>query len=349
MEKKTRRRRSRPGGPTSTLADVARLAGVSTATVSRYLNSPRLVGGTTGRQIAEAVAALGYIPHHAARALASHRSKIIGAIVPTLDNAIFSAQIMSFQRHIGQAGYTLLLAASEYDAEAEFKQAHALLERGIEALMLVGERRSPAFYELMARMNVPFVNTWLYRPDAPHPCCGFPHAAAQRLLVDHLTGLGHRRFGVITGHPETNDRVLARLRAIVCALQEAGVTLDPDYVVQTDYSFIAGRRALGRLMALDPAPTAVIAGNDVLASGALFAAADMGIGVPDRLSVVGFGNLPIAEQLAPPLTTLQTPKAEIGRAAADYLLARLAGETPPKHVELQVRLCLRGSTGPVGG
>jgi LacI family transcriptional regulator len=329
-----------------TLQHVAEKAGVSTATVSRFLNDPPLVSDGIKERVEAAILALGYIPHRAARALASNRSQTVGAVVPTLDNAIFSRHITAFQQRLARSGYTLLLATSEYEAQTEFQQARVLLEHGVDALMLVGERRSEEFYALLERARVPFITTWVYRPDSPHPCCGFDHELALKQSVDHLVELGHERFGVVTGLAERNDRVAARLTGIHKALGAHGLALDERLVFGCGYSYEAGREGLRRLLAVDPALTAIIAGNDVLASGVLFEARAQRIGVPERLSVVGFGDLEIAKQTDPALTTVHTPKEEIGNAAAAYLLERLMGLNPPERIELDTWLCIRQSTGP---
>lgn len=346
MEKARRTRLRRQNGAAK-LDDVAAHANVSTATVSRFLNDPARVSPTAKERIKAAIDALGYMPHSAARALASNRTRTVGAIVPTLENAIFSAQIMSFQDRLQRDGYTLLLAASEYDPESESKQARVLLERGVDALMLVGQRRSPEVYGLITRLQIPYINTWLYDPDASHPCCGFDHDEAQGILVEHLVSLGHTRFGVLTGDVERNDRASARVACIRSRLGRHGIKLQQSAIVGSAYSFEAGRAALRRLLAAEPEITAVLAGNDVLAIGVLFEAKALGITVPQRLSVVGFGDLPISEHLDPPLTTVRTPKEEIGEAAAEYLLARLAGLEAQECIRLETRFCLRGTTHPV--
>lgn len=348
MQIQKKRRRAGRGNGAAKLGDVALRAGVSTATVSRFLNDPARVGATAQERIQAAIDALGYVPHSAARALASHRTRTVGAIVPTLENAIFSAQVMSFQHRLQEEGYTLLLAASEYDPGVEERQVRVLLERGVDALMLVGERRSADLYDTLHGRGIPFVNTWIVRPDAPHPCCGFDHDVAQGLLVEHLVGLGHRRFGVVTGDVTRNDRAASRVAAIGRRLMRHGILLDDESIIASPYTFDAGGAVLRGLLTIKPAITAVLAGNDVLASGLLFAAKAAGIEVPGRLSIVGFGDLPIAEHLDPPLTTVRTPKEEIGRAAADYLLGCLAGANPPDRVVLETRLCIRGSTAPAG-
>ncbi|MCF3935334.1 LacI family DNA-binding transcriptional regulator [Acuticoccus sp. M5D2P5] len=340
------RNRARRGAVT--LQTVAEKAGVSTATVSRFLNDAHLVSQEVRGRVEAAIRDLGYIPHHAARTLASNRSRTIGAIVPTLDNAIFSSHITSFQKHITKAGYTLLLATFEYDLEVEFKQAQTLLERGVDALSLVGERRSDAFYALLERADVPFVNTWVWRADSRYPCCGFDHEAALKRVVDHLVELGHRTFAVVTGFADRNDRVAARLAGTRQALAAHGITLDERLLLSVEYSYASGREALRRLRALDvtPAPTAIIAGNDVIAAGILFEAKAQGIDVPGTVSVVGFGDYDISKELDPPLTTVRSPKTEIGERAAEYLLSRLAGRETPERVELEARFCPRGSTAP---
>ncbi|WGF87835.1 LacI family DNA-binding transcriptional regulator [Marinivivus vitaminiproducens] len=340
------RRRRRPSASELRvrLSDVAAEANVSAATVSRYLNTPAIVSEAVRQRVAVAIERLGYVPDGAARALASQKTRIVGAIVPTIDHAIFSRAIFSFQKRLAENGYTLLLATHEYQPDIESRQVTAFLEKGIEGLMLVGERRPEAIYDLLASRRVPFINTWLYRPDAPYPCCGFDHVEALHRVVNHLAGLGHRRIGIVTGITSLNDRVATRLEGIRRGLKENDIAFNPAYLVECRYSVEEGRKSAHHLLQCSPPPTAIICGNDVLAVGVLFHCLDAGLAVPADISIIGFGDYELSSQLSPPLSTVHVPKDAIGRLAAEYLLGRIDGTAKHDHIRLETELCLRGTT-----
>ncbi|MDX1606133.1 MAG: LacI family DNA-binding transcriptional regulator [Candidatus Competibacterales bacterium] len=331
------------------LSDVARRAGVSTASVSRVLNSPERVSPATRSRVETAIAELGYIPHGAARALASRRTRTIGAIVPTLDNAIFAACISALQRRLKQAGYTLLLACSDYQPQEELRECLALLGRGVEGVMLVGARHDPRLYALLADKAVPHVDSWVHDPASVHPCIGFDNRRAAARITEHLLALGHRRIAMVAGQTRHNDRAADRVVGVCETLRARGLDWPGDYLIEQPYGIAEGREALRRLWTLRPRPTAVIGGNDVLAFGVLLEALAAGIRVPQDLSVTGFDDLPLASHIQPPLTTLRVPSAGIGTLAGDYLLARIAGETPPSRREVEVELVTRATTAAPGG
>ncbi len=339
-----RRKRAAVNDDTPGIEDVAALAGVSTASVSRALNEPARVRPATRQRILAAIDQLGYVPDAAARALSSRRLRTIGAVVPTLDNAIFATGINALQRRLAQRGFTLLVASSEYDQGEELREAHALMARGVDGLMLVGAAHPPALYEALTRKRLPFVNCWTYAPDAPVPSIGFDNRKAMHTVVDYLVGLGHRRIGMISGFTAENDRARDRLVGVREALAHHGLEIEPGHLVERAYEVRDGREAARMLLRLPDAPTALICGNDVLAMGALFEAQAQGIAVPRALSIVGFDDLPMSSSLVPPLTTVRVPVAEMGRRAADYLLDRIAGHAPPAHSELQADLVIRGTT-----
>lgn len=328
------------------LSDVALRAGVSTASVSRVLNSPEQVSPRTRARVEAAIAELGYIPHGVARALASRRTRTLGAIVPTLDNAIFAACIAALQRRLKRAGYTLLIASSDYDPAEELREAQALLGRGVEGLMLVGGRHDPRLYALLNDKTVPYVNGWVYDVQSAHPCIGFDNRQAAGRIARHLLALGHRRIAMVAGLTRHNDRAAARVAGVREALAEHGVELPPERLIEQAYGIAEGRAALRQLLRLDPPPTAVIGGNDVLAFGILLEALAIDLPVPQALSITGFDDLPLASHLQPPLTTLHVPSAEIGSLAGDYLLARLGSEAPLAQREVEVGLVVRSTTGP---
>ena len=344
-EEESKRLRKR-GANRPTLEDVARCAGVSTATVSRYLGAPDSVRPAMRRRVREAIDLLGYTPHGVARALASQRSNTIGAVVPTLDNAIFATVIQTLQKELAAKNQTLLIAASDYDPQREREQIEALVVRGVDGLMLTGAVRDPAVYAQLARRGIRYVNTYIHDSESPHPTIGFDNRRAMHKLVGYLHDLGHRDFAMIAGIAEGNDRAQARIRGTGDALRKIGKALTPETLLERPYSMSAGRTALRRLMTKGEPPSAVICGNDVLAVGALLEAEAMGLQVPRDLSITGFDDLDLAKEIPPGLTTIHAPLEEMGRKTAGYLLQEASeGEEPP-HIELPAELVVRGSTAP---
>lgn len=328
------------------LADVARLAGVSTATVSRVLNQPAAVTPQLRKRVHAAVDSLGYVPHGPARALASRRSNTIGAIVPTIDNAIFARNIQSVQARIFGSGLTLLLASSGYSFERERREIQTLVERGIDGLILVGEAREASIYELLKKKNIPYVNTWLYREDSPHPCIGFDNAQAAYQVCSYLLDIGHRNIAMVAGIRHGNDRVAARIDGVAAAMADRGIQFAPGHLVEHKYEIAEGRRAASRLLASPNRPTAIVCANDILAFGVLFECRARGVRVPDEISITGFDDQDLAANIEPPLTTIRVPAAEMGHRAAEYLLARFEKAPTPEKTELQAALVVRETTAP---
>lgn len=340
-------RRSRTVSTTSPrLDDVARLAGVSTATVSRALNRPQLVSGRLRRRVQEAIEALGYVPHGAARALAGRRSHTMGAIIPTIDNAIFARGIQALQNTLFARGFTLLLASSDYDLGRELRAARRLVERGVDGVLLVGNDHQPGLYTLLRDRRVPYVETWVHGENTAHPCIGFDNRGATARIVDYLVKLGHRRIAMIAGVTRDNNRARERVEGARDALAAHSMDLPPDWLLERPYEVSAGREAMAVLMGAARKPTAVVCGNDVIALGAIFECAARGIDVPGQVSVTGFDDLDIAAQVNPPLTTMRVPSEEMGRRAAEYLLACLDGRQPNARTRLDVELVERATTGP---
>jgi LacI family transcriptional regulator len=328
------------------LVDVARRAGVSTASVSRALNSPQKVSPDLRARIQDALNKLRYVPNGAARALASRRSYTIGAVVPTLSNSIFGTGVAALQQRLEEHGYTLLVANSRYDVGVETQQIRALVERGVDGLVLVGQKHRAATYELVRKFRVPYVNTYMASKGSQHPCVGFDQRAAAARLADYLIELGHRRIGLITYPYTNNDRISARIRGVRDAVARHGMVLPHDMVVEAPYTLPDGRAALRRLLAIDPAITAVMCTTDLHATGVLIEAHALGMAVPSRLSVTGFDDLDASLHQDPPLTTVHIPAQELGIRAADHLVARLRGQAVPRVTLMEAKLVIRGSTGP---
>jgi len=337
------KRSARPSSDSVTASDVAHAAGVSLATVSRVLNGNTQVGEELRAKVVSAAEALGYTPHAAARALASQRTTTVGAIIPTLEDPNFAVGVASLQKHLAQAGYTLLLASSNYDPAEELRQARALAAHGVAAMMLVGAHRQQAVYELLAARRIPFVNTWVL--DSAHPCVGFDNRLIGHTLASYLLDLGHTRFGIIAQTSPNSDRAAERIAGIRAALSERGVRMPEAHLIERSHRIADGQFGLRTLMASSKPPTAVICGTDTLAFGAMVEARAQSLRVPADLSITGINDVEFAAHLAPPLTTIQLSAEEIGERAAQYLLARLGGRPALQATPVPFTLIVRGSTG----
>jgi len=331
-----------------TQLDIARYSGVSTATVSRVLNGSPLVKPKLREKVEKAIAELGYYPHAAARALASNRTFTLGAVIPTLNNAIFAACTNAFEREVQGSNYTLLVAVSNYDLGAEETLVRRLLERGVEGLLLIGNDHSEAVYRLLERTRTIYVNTWAWEPARQLPNIGFSNRRAGAALADHLVGLGHSRIGLISGIAEGNDRVRERAIGVRQRLAEHGLELEEAATTEIAYSVGEGRRVLGELVDAGRLPTALICGNDVIALGVLLEAMERKIPVPGALSITGFDNLPLTEHIRPALTTIDVPAAAMGHLAAKAILSAIASGVPVASQELEAPLLVRETTAPPG-
>lgn len=330
-----------------TLEDVAARAGVSTATVSRCLNAPARVSEATRGKVMQAVRDLGYAPNFGARALAAKRTNTFGAIIPTMENAIFARGLQAFQDELGAHGITLLVASSSYRQDSEEDQIRSLVARGADALLLIGFDRTAQIYAFLDQRNIPYVAAWVHSEDTSPISIGFDNRAAMRALANEVIGLGHVSLAMISADREGNDRARERAEGINEAMIENG--LDPSQlrIVTTPYSIANGARAFQELMQGHRRPTAVLCGNDVLAAGALQSARAMKLNVPDDISITGFDDIEIAEIVSPSLTTVHVPHREMGRGAARLLLDLRNGVTGKASVELQTTIKWRESLGPV--
>ena len=329
-----------------TIDDVASAARVSTATVSRVLNKPDAVREALRQRVTDAVVRLGYVPHAGARALMLHRSGTVGAVFPTVDNAIFAKAIEALQRRLTDAGLQLLIATSGYDVDTEARQAMNLVTRGADALALCGIGQSPQLLKFLRQRALPTVHVMTYPAPAETVCVGFDNAKAIAQAVRYLLDLGHRRVAMLAGITRHNDRARARVAGVRKALKEAGIELPASRLVERPYGLAEARDGFRALMAAVPAPTAILCGNDVLAFGALLEAQRMKIVVPKALSIIGFDDLEMARHIHPALTTVHVPTEKMWGAAADRLIEALDKRPVATATEVEVELVVRDSTGP---
>ncbi len=326
------------------IRDVAKLAGVSTATVSRVLANPDIVKADKQGAVLDAVEKLGYVPDATARALSSGRTYTVGCVVPSLDQSTFAASTQALQATLLQHGYQLLIASHDYNLYTEGQSIRSLMQRGVDALVLVGADHLDATWDTLLSWGKPTLLNGSCDPRLPS--IGFDNQALGRAMAEHLLSLGHTCLGVITGPTAHNDRARARLEGMKSAIAARGLAIPEAYFTEQTLQLSGGRLGLDYLMGLPKRPTAVFCIDDLLAAGALLHAQRLGLAVPRDLSISGVGNQPVASELVPGLTTIHLPNADLGRITANQIFAALAGHPPAKQFLLPYELLVRGSTGP---
>ena len=300
----------------------------------------------TRKRVMEAVESLGYTPNFGARVMAAKRTYTIGAIIPTMENAIFARGLQAFQEELHARGYTLLVSSTSYRPEVEAEQVRALVARGADGVLLIGHERDPAIYQYLKQQNVPVLVAWAFMAGQAVPSIGFDNRAAMRALAQEVLDLGHRRIGVISAPSAGNDRAAGRLLGIKEALAARGLDDDSLEVIETPYGIENGSAAFEQLMA-EHKPSVVMCGNDVLAAGALQGARALGLAVPGDVSITGFDDIELAQIVTPTLTTVHVPHGEMGQKAAQELVRLVeTGQAGPS-VELPVSLQRRESLGRV--
>ena len=329
-----------------TLKDVADRAGVSTATVSRCINLPDSVRPDRRARVEAAVAALGYIPHGAAKALASKRSRMVGAVFPRLNSILFGSFFGELQRRLDEIGYLLVVSTSGYSAETEAEQIRQLVSRGVDGMVLVGHRHAEDVTGILARNRVPFVVTWAWRDGAEAAQIGFSNVDAMAKMADYVAGLGHRRIALISGETDYNDRAEDRLRGARQRLEQLGPGLPDGLVEEVPFDIDEGAAAFARLMDRPDPPTAVLCGSDLFAFGALREARRRGLAVPGDVTVTGFDDTELAACTTPALTTIGTPRQLMATRTAEALIDWLETGRKMRSIRLETDLIIRESSGP---
>jgi LacI family transcriptional regulator len=319
---------------------------VSTASVSRALNTPNLVSPELRDRITRATGELQWVPNGVAKALASHRTRTIGVMIPTLSHQNFAILIEALQHDLGAAHYTLILCCIDVAADLRLLQARKLVEQGIECLVLVGEAQPDGLFDLLKSQNVPYVITYTSGRDRSHTCIGFDNYAAAATLAEHLLALGHRDFAMVAHESEANDRIQQRIDGVRDTLARRGIAIRPQHFVRVNSRHIAsGRDGMRKILADDRwRPTALICTNDYIATGAMIEAKELNLQIPRDLSIVGFDDTDMSAHLDPPLTTIRVPSRRMGEAIARYIIDYLehgAAECPPA---LEAELIVRRST-----
>ena len=333
---------------TVTINQVAKMAGVSTATVSRALNKPNTVSEAVKKKIERIIKKIGYIPNAGARSLMLKRTGSIGVIVPTLDNAIFAQGLEEFQRQLSQSGYQMLVASTNYDPEIENQQMRNLLLQGVEGIAMFGSSQKLELIRLLRTRKLPYIHIGTLDTPLNGYAAGFDNKKAIQLGVEYLVQVGHRNFGMIAGKTENNDRARDRVDGVVELLKRNRISLKKESIIEVHYQIQDARIALKKLLQINPSISAVVCGNDVLAIGALLEAQSQGIKIPHQCSILGFDNLELSRHIQPSLSTIHIDAIGMWSKAAHHLMSQINGiNRLPRKILADVSLVIRDSTGGV--
>lgn len=327
------------------VADVARLAGVSPATVSRAFNAPALLGAPTLERVQRAAQQLGYQPYGLARSLRRRRSMVVGIVMPSLRYAYYAGTLERLQGLLAGAGYTVLLISANHDPQTELDGVRALMAQGVDGVVLFGRALHDDSAPLLALRGVPHLRCWS-APDG-EPSVAFDHGAALADVVEHLVALGHRRFALVVPFVALGDRQRDRLTAVREALARHGLALPATAVVDDGgLDAPAGRDAVRTLCARGVRATAIVCSNDLIAAGAIVECQALGLDVPGDVSVTGYNDSSLARAFEPAITSVETPVDLHASEVARVLLGALRERAPIPSLRLPTQLHRRASSGP---
>ncbi len=331
-----------------TLRDVARAAEVHPGTASRALNerTRSLVNPETARRVLEAAERLGYRPNPIARGLKTNRSYTIGVLIPDLTNPLFPPILRGIEDRLEDDGYTPLMANTDNDPVRERIDLQAMRARQVDGVIAATARRDDELLDEVVGSGTPLVLVNRRTESERLPSATADDRGGTGLAVEHLAGLGHTRLAHIAGPLELSTG-LDRHDGFHDTMRAKGLEVDPELVVvSAAFTEADGARACRELLDRDHAPTAIVAGNDLIALGCYDVFDERGIECPGEISVTGFNDMPFADRFSPPLTTIRIPHYAIGSAAAELMLEMLSdgAEEEVRQVRLAPELVVRGST-----
>ena len=332
----------------STIKDVALKAGVSYTTVSHVINKTRPVSEEACKRVNEAIKELNYRPNMIARNLRKQNTLTIG-VVNSINNDPYMAEVIDgLEKECYSEGYSVIVCHSELSVKKEKENIEMLLEKGVDGIIIHCLMADEHGRELLENEQVPVIFLQYYIPDLPADMFCTDDFKGGYSAAHHLVDFGHRKIACIAGYSRKENSTYHRKEGWEAALQENGITPPPEYLIETGYTLDSGYTAMKRLLRLPDPPTAAICYCDMQAMGAIRAAEDLGLRIPEDFSVVGYDNLHISEFTRPRLTTINQPKKELGVTVFHRLKERIHDNSIKEEQHtLPVELIIRESTGPL--
>ena len=324
-----------------TLADIAKLANVSPVTVSRAINTPTLVKPRTLEAIERVIAKTGYVPNLLAGGLASRKTRLIAAIVPSVASTIFAETIEGLNAELVSAGYQLLLGLSGYDLDRELELTRAILARRPDGIILTGITHMKETRAMLTGAGLPIVEIWDSTPSPLDTAVGFSHAAVGALVAQHFLIRGYDRYAQVGAN---DPRAVQRRDGFVNRLKGIAEVELPDLEMNSPSTFQDGREAMAQLLDRGEGSLGVFCSSDVVAHGALAEAHARGCKMPEDLAIIGFGDFDFAPYTHPPLTTVRIDRRDIGTKAARSILRKIDGtERVEAMINIDFHIVARGT------
>jgi LacI family transcriptional regulator len=328
----------------TTIREVAESAGVSYATVSHVINNTRLVSRETRERVLTAMEQLNYRPNALARSLRQGKTNTIGLVLPDSANPFFAEISRGIEDEAFKKGYSVFLCNTELDIQRELFYVDVLSKKQVDGIIFVAAGDQADSLDFLLRRNMPVVMIDRDVPNVEVDAVLTDHQLGGFLATHHLIELGHKRIACIAG-PSSITPSAERITGYRKAIEEAGIPYDTNLIIRGDYHAQSGMEITHSILKMNPRPTAIFALNDLMALGALRAAAEADCSVPDDLAVVGYDDLEIARFTNPPLTTISQPKKAIGAQAINLLVDRISHKSrPPSRLVLPPELVVRRST-----
>ncbi len=322
-----------------TIHDVAVRAGCSKSTVSRFLNGSRLIADETRTRIAEAISHLGFRPSELGRSLQRRLAPTIGVVIPSLTNPVFATVLAGVQETARQQGLAVILAASDYDAGTELAAVETLLSHRVSGLILtLCDAEKSKTLDLLDREQRPHVFVFNQPRNPARIAVSVDNPGYARRMTQAMVALGHRRIAFLAGHFAASDRSRLRYTGYCEAMAAANCKAMPP--LQVDFVGVDAADRLAEPFRSDNPPTALLCSTDILALAAIGTLRDLGLRVPDDVSVAGFDGIAIGGMLSPPLASVMQPTREMGRLAMNLLSQQMAGQAvdAPELLDCEIRL-----------
>lgn len=327
-----------------TISDIAKLAGVSKATVSRVINGSKPVSPEVRDKVMKVIDETGFKPSALARSLSTKKTKLIGVVIPDVANPVFSELVKGMEDQSNASGYNILLCNTYLSHEKELKYLEILQDKEVDGIIFLTTDETEEQVEFFRKYGKPVVTVDRKFRKMEIPSVGVDDYEASYKAVNYLINMNHTEIAMVRAPLDDQSHGFHRFSGYKQAMADHGLDVHEDWVVEGDFTVKAGYDAMMKLLSSSTSPTAVFFASDLMAVGGIRCITDSGMRVPDDISVIGFDDIPIASMFIPSLTTTRQPTADIGMKAMEKLLKLIDGKEEELHTKFPTQLILRNST-----